>query len=357
MDHRYLILSGVVVVALAIQTFNQQWSSDMWQHVSVVRELQAHLVDPDHPLLVGSEAHPFYSPYTVAVGALARIAGLSAITALSVAALANLVLFLAALHLAVVALTERPRAPFWALLFTLLLWGIVPWRWSGYLNANSIGFGLPYPSMFAAGVSLLGFTAMIRLCRRPDPLVALGLAACVAVVALTHPLTSGALIIGLLAIALSSKGVRSVPTMLALGGAGMLVVVLVLLWPYYSCSSSSRALTCTTTTPCTSRCRNEPSSASGHCCSSGPPGVGITGTPSSSWPSPPRGRTSLATWPTPSRSAGSSRCLCSPVMRPRRVGSAMPSTAGALGAEPIGEATDEHGASCERSRTALGERR
>lgn len=233
-DRRYLVLSAVIIVALTVQTLNQQWSTDMWQHVSVVRELKTHVFDPGNPLILGTETHPFYSPYTVAVGVLAKIGGLSALSALSIAALVNLLLFLTAFYLAVSALTGRPRASFWALIFTLLLWGIIPWRFSGYMNANSIGFGLPYPSMFAAGLTLLGFAAMVRLCRQPDLRIVLGLTACIVVVVLTHPITSFALILGLLAIALSKKGVRSKRTIFILGALGSFAAVLVLTWPYYS---------------------------------------------------------------------------------------------------------------------------
>lgn len=233
-DHRYLVLSAVIIVALTVQTLNQQWSTDVWLHVSVVRELKTHVSDPGSPLILGTETHPDFSPYTVAVGVLAKIGGLSALSALSIAALGNLLLFLIAFYLAVSALTGRPRAAFWALIFTQLLWGIIPWRWSGYMNANSIGFGLPYPSMFATGLALLGFAAMVRLCRQPDLRIALGLTACIVVVALTHPITGFALILGLLAIALSTKGVRSNRTAFILGALGSFAAVLVLTWPYYS---------------------------------------------------------------------------------------------------------------------------
>jgi hypothetical protein len=39
-------------------------------------------------------------------------------------------------------LLGNPHAAFYALVFTLVLWGLSPWRWSGFLNLNSLGFGL-----------------------------------------------------------------------------------------------------------------------------------------------------------------------------------------------------------------------
>ena len=112
------------LVLTAIQTLNGQWSTDMWEHVAVVRELIAHPFDPRHPLVLSDAAHPGFSPYTVVLGvhrrrdrrgrrhgALGggdrqrrpccwRPSGSSCIE-----------------------VTGNERAPFWALLFVLLLWG------------------------------------------------------------------------------------------------------------------------------------------------------------------------------------------------------------------------------------------
>ena len=50
--HRYALLALVVLVLTGIQTLNGQWSTDMWEHVAVVRELIAHPFDPSHPLVL-----------------------------------------------------------------------------------------------------------------------------------------------------------------------------------------------------------------------------------------------------------------------------------------------------------------
>jgi hypothetical protein len=151
--HRYLLLSSVLVALMTSQTLNQQWSTDFWEHGAVVRELATHLLHPRHPLLPVDATHPYFSPYTVAVGALAKLLGMGPVGALSVAAVLNLVLFLVGFRLFVARLAANPLAPFSALLFTLVLWGVSPWRWSGFLNLNSLGFGLPYPSMFATAIA------------------------------------------------------------------------------------------------------------------------------------------------------------------------------------------------------------
>ncbi len=152
--HRYLVLSAVTVIGVAIQTANGQWSTDMWQHVAVVRELIARPVDPTHPLVRAATTHPDYSPYTVALGLIGHVTGRGAIAVLSLAAVLNVVLLMGALWLFVIEITDNRRAPFWALLFLLLLWGFEPLRASGVFGLNSIGFGAPYPSAFAAPVAL-----------------------------------------------------------------------------------------------------------------------------------------------------------------------------------------------------------
>ena len=231
--HRYLILSSILFVLMASQTLNQQWSTDFWEHSAVVRALAADLLHPDHPLLSVDATHPYFSPYTVAVGVLARLLSIGAVGALSIAAVVNLVLFLVAFWLFVGRLTASRTAPFYALLFALLLWGVRPWRWSGFLNLNSLGFGLPYPSMFATAVMLLSLWALLVQLEGGRRIWLLGPAVGGAVVLLTHPITAVAAGIGAAALVvghLHRRSLRMLPWLLATAGA---TVLLTLAWPYY----------------------------------------------------------------------------------------------------------------------------
>jgi hypothetical protein len=114
-----------------------------------------------------------------------------------------------------------------------LLWGIDPWRWSGFLNLNSIGFGLPYPSMFATAVALLTGWALMRYARAGSLrwLVLLGLG--FVVIVLSHPFTAVWTSVMLLALAVHCglhRRDRVVPILVVAACAA----VLVLAWPYYS---------------------------------------------------------------------------------------------------------------------------
>jgi alpha-1,6-mannosyltransferase len=111
--------------------------------LAVVREVIANPLDPAHPQVLSAATHPGYSPYTVAIGVVARWSGANALAALAVAAVVNVALTLAALHLFVIRVTDNRRAPFWMLPFALTLWGFAPYRYSGFLGLNSIGFVAP----------------------------------------------------------------------------------------------------------------------------------------------------------------------------------------------------------------------
>ena len=101
---------AALVTLVAIQTANGHWSSDMWEHVAVVRELIAHPFDPTHPQLASPAAHPGFSPYTVVLGLIGNATGASAIPLLSVAAVVNVVALLAALRWFVLEVTRNARA-------------------------------------------------------------------------------------------------------------------------------------------------------------------------------------------------------------------------------------------------------
>lgn len=224
--HRYVLLAGVVSVLGLIQTLNGHWSTDMWEHVAVVRGLI------DDPFRSAPPLTLLDTPYTVTLGALGHALGVSAVTMLSVAAIANLVLLLVALRLFVIEATANRRAPFWALVFLLLLWGLSPYRFSGFFNLNSIGFVLPYPSTFATGIALLTLTAALRAMRNRRPELFAAVAVGTTAVVLVHPITGSWLAVGLLAVGISRARVPR--DWVWLGAAGAVGFALTLLWPYYS---------------------------------------------------------------------------------------------------------------------------
>jgi alpha-1,6-mannosyltransferase len=230
--HRYGLLSLVVLLLVGSQTLNGQWSSDMWEHAAVVRELIAHPFDPTHPQLLSAATHPGFSPYTVALGLAGKGLGAGAVAVLSGAAVLNVALLLGALQRLVVEVTHNGRAPFWALVFLLALWGLEPYRYSGFFGLNSIGFVAPYPSTFATAVGFATLVAAVRSSRGGRPALLVAVTIGTATVVLVHPLSASWLVPALVGVAISWRaGVRSLA---AFGGALALALGLCLLWPYYS---------------------------------------------------------------------------------------------------------------------------
>jgi hypothetical protein len=223
--HRFLLLATGVTVLTSIQTANGQWSSDMWEHVAVVRGLI------DDPFSAPPGLSLLTTPYTVMLGLLGNLLDVSAVTILSVAAVANVVLLLAAFRLFVLEATQNERAPFWALVFLLLLWGPSPYRFSGFFNLNSIGFVLPYPSAFATAIALLVLMAAQRASRDCRWQWFAIVTAGTATVVLVHPITGLWLAVGIFAVAVSRM--REARGWIWLVGAGALGVAVTFAWPYF----------------------------------------------------------------------------------------------------------------------------
>ncbi len=219
---------------LAVQTANQQWSGDVWEHLAVVSALADDLLDPAHPILAAGDApHPFVSPYTTALGALTGWSGLDPVRVLQLAAFANLALFLVAFRLFVQTVTDNRLAPFWGLLFALFLWGLDPWRYSGFVGMNAIGFGLPYPSMFALSMALLSLWTFARYGTTRLVGWLAWFVAGSALTILTHPPTAAMLVIGSIALAGRYRIPRDTGEAGLIGVALLGAAGLVVAWPGY----------------------------------------------------------------------------------------------------------------------------
>ncbi|MGH8978298.1 MAG: hypothetical protein ACRDV7_09520, partial [Acidimicrobiia bacterium] len=236
----YVVLGLIVLVLLGVQTLNRQWSTDYWMYTATVDALLEDAGDPPHDMTGSDDPSERFTPYTVALAAVVRETGLASVTVMQLAAIANLILFLVAFELFVTELTGRRLVAVFALFATLVMWGIGPWRWSGYLNLNSIGFGMPWPSMFATGLVLLVGWALLRYDRGGAPgwlvLVGVGVPAAL----LSHPYTGGWGIVMLLALAVHRRLYRRdrvVPLLIAAACGAVLLAA----WPYYPFFELGRA--------------------------------------------------------------------------------------------------------------------
>jgi alpha-1,6-mannosyltransferase len=219
---------------MVVQTRGQRWSGDYWAHRAAVLELSHDPWSPDHPFTGGDVADPELSPYALGLGLATRGTPLGVADILSVAALFNLVLFLIGLRRFVGRFSSAALAPFWTLTATLFLWGLSPpWRWSGYLSANSIGFGLPYPSMFATALLLFALAALIDFCDHGNRRQLTVLVVLAPIAILSHPFTGAALGVAGLAVVVSRLGAVPPRRVAALAVGSAVVAAAVLAWPLY----------------------------------------------------------------------------------------------------------------------------
>jgi alpha-1,6-mannosyltransferase len=244
-----VVVSAVLVLVTAAVSVRRPWVGDFGLHAGTVEQLKARLWHPLDPMVGVPARSPYFTPYTVMLGLLARIFGLAGSTVLAIAAPAGVALVAIGLHRFVRTLSAARWAPLLALAAVLLVWGTFPLAWSGFLSL----FGLPlmgaYPSTVATGLTLLWFSGIARHVAsdtEPETLRAAGYGLGGAVIALIHPFSGVIAMIGaaaLLARPLVRSGGRArLPAIaVALAVAVVVAIATLAVWPYYSFFALARA--------------------------------------------------------------------------------------------------------------------
>lgn len=227
---RFLVLAAGLTLLMALSTWRGTWVGDFWEHVGTVRELRQNLRFPSHPQVISEAPSPYFSPYSLMVGGLSCLTGLSPIASLSIAGIANLILLLWGVWGFARSAAEDDApclAPAYFLAFLLVLWGSSPWNWSSVFHLNSLGNILPYPSTFAAALTLL-LCANARQSFLSSSLWPIArLTGGMTLVCLVHPSTVIPLYVFTFTAALSAA---RIPKFIAAACASLL---LALAWPYY----------------------------------------------------------------------------------------------------------------------------
>lgn len=231
----YLAVGTFALLVVAAQASQRTWSTpDFWLLLGPVREFSSHPFNPAHPLIIGTVDDPYMSPYSWLLGMLARLSTVSPITILAVAGVVNLALILAGLWRLARRLSHASLAPALSLIFVLTAWGWAPWRWSGYLNLNSLGSVLPFGSAFATGVGLhllASFDSWLDKARSWD-LFAVSLA--FPLVLLAHPLTGAWIALFGVTLAILQGKLFIRRRLLLAVAAATVSCTLILIWPFYS---------------------------------------------------------------------------------------------------------------------------
>jgi len=233
----FLLAAALVSIPLVVQTIRTDWSTDAWLHAASILELSEHPFDPGHPTVAAAAGDPDLSPYSLLWGLVHRGTGVGVLTIMTVAGLVNLLALWGGLWMLTSRLTRARLAPAFAVLAVPLLWGFGTWRWSGYPNLNSLGFGLPYPSFAAFAAYLVALALFLDWLREPSWYRALAIAALGAAATLSHPITGGALslgVLGLLVVAVWTDGLPRRAALVQLALPAVVALVAVLAWPLYS---------------------------------------------------------------------------------------------------------------------------
>ncbi|MEU8589721.1 hypothetical protein AB0C59_22415 [Streptomyces sp. NPDC048664] len=209
------------------------WAGDLGMHAATVERLRRHLTDPGNPLVDENTPSPYYSPWTVFLGVLARLTGASVWVVLRAGALISLTLLLTGVWRYVRALGSGRLAPPLALLCLVLLWGTQVFNWSGFLGLNSLALTVAYPSVFALGLAFHFWATLSRALKDPPAgwTLFLGLGAMWAAILLSHQFTGVVATLGALATVGGARTARLVWPRLA--AAVALGVAILALWPYY----------------------------------------------------------------------------------------------------------------------------
>ncbi|MEW2399538.1 hypothetical protein [Streptomyces sp. NPDC046862] len=235
----YAVLGGLFWLVMTLAYWRIPLCCDAGQHAAVVERLKAHLLHPAHPMAdLPGAGSPYYSPYAVVQGGLARLTGLSGWEVVRLAGPVNLAVLLTGIGRFVRTLTPRPWAPVLAVLFMTLLWGTERVLWSGYLGLMSMTTNLGYPSAFAIGLTLWAWA--LTGTRARGPLVRgprgwwgyAGLGALYGLIVLVHPITAVASTTGAVAIVAARQRRWRGPVAGRWALTGAVAVAVAVVWPY-----------------------------------------------------------------------------------------------------------------------------
>ncbi|MFG2604234.1 hypothetical protein ACGFT2_11880 [Streptomyces sp. NPDC048514] len=226
------VAAALVLVLLLLVVVRLPWAGDLGMHAATVQRLRHDLVHPGNPLVDADTPSPYYSPWMLVLGCLARLTGLSVFVVLRMAALVALGLLTTGVWRYVRTLSPHRAAPALALLALVLLWGPLLFDWSGFVSLNSLALTVSYPSVFALGLAFHFWAWLTGTARGPAGWGAwLGLGALWALILLCHQFTGVVATLGATAMVIAARPGRAVLPRLGAGFALGLVVLW--LWPYY----------------------------------------------------------------------------------------------------------------------------
>ncbi|WP_425347912.1 hypothetical protein [Streptomyces roseochromogenus] len=226
------VAAALVVVLLLLVIVRLPWAGDLGMHAATIERLSHHLFHPGNPLVDADTPSPYYSPWMLVLGLVAKVTGLSVFVVLRLAAFVALTLLVTGVWRYVRTLTAHRAAPALALLSLFFLWGPVLFNWSGFLGLNSLALTVSYPSVFALGLTFHFWAWLTRALREETAWARwLWLGVLWALILLCHQFTGVVASLGALATVIAARPARTV--LLRLAASLALGMALLWLWPYY----------------------------------------------------------------------------------------------------------------------------
>ncbi len=232
----YAVIAALFFVLVNVLAWRNNIISDFGQHASAIERVKADPLHPANPLVdLPGDNSPYYSPLIVALGLVARLTGLPGWVVLRLWGAFNMAFLLAGVWAFARVLSRNRWVPVFALGGMMLLWGIRPAAWSGFLNVGALTRNVTFPSTFAIALTLLTWALTARAARERASLrTHTGIGVLTALILLVHPITSVGAAAGIAAIVLGwQRGWdRAVAARWALTVG--VASAIVLLWPYYN---------------------------------------------------------------------------------------------------------------------------
>ncbi|MER6409407.1 hypothetical protein ABT269_39510 [Streptomyces viridosporus] len=223
---------GLLLVLMVLVIVRLPWIGDLGMHAATLQRLRHSPLDPGNPLVDADTPSPYYSPWMLLLGTVARVTGLSVFVVLRLAAVVGLTLLVTGVWRYARTWSTHRDAPVLALLSLLLLWGTTPFLWSGFPGLTSLALTVSYPSTFTLGLAFHFWAWLTGALRRGAGWGTwLGLGALWAVILLCHQFSGVVATLGACAVVLGTRSGRATWPRPA---AGLLLGVAVLwAWPYY----------------------------------------------------------------------------------------------------------------------------
>ncbi|MFI2432583.1 hypothetical protein [Streptomyces sp. NPDC018693] len=227
------VAAALIVLLVLLVIVRLPWAGDLGMHAATVARLRHSLVDPGNPLVDADTPSPYYSPWMLVLGCLARVTGASVFVVLRIGALVGLGLLVTGVWRYVRTLSAHRAAPALVVLCLVFLWGTSQFAWSGFLGLNSLALTVSYPSVFALGLAFHLWAWLAGAVRSGGEGwgVWLGLGVLWAVILLCHQFSGVVASLGALATVVAAAPGRDV--WLRLGGGLAVGLVVLWVWPYY----------------------------------------------------------------------------------------------------------------------------